>query len=472
MGKQLAIKSLAIGMAGVLLTLVISVWLGPNSAGKVEARVEAAANGTLDSLGLVEWRATANGQSVELEGVAPSEVALDTIIAAIKTAGGVSTVRTDKVDIVPLANPFSWSARKENGRIVLEGVAPSRASLAAIHTAARKLYGSNMSNMMTLASGAPGGVEWDAAAIAGLEALVKLKRGSAQLSGDRLVVMGLTESEADAEIVRATLVHADAGVTAIAEVLGPPEWIASIERGRISFQGKVASEEARRALEQAAGGASRTEDKSYVAVTGDWQRRAVAALPFLARFDSGDLSVRGNRFRISGEAPGSMIGYLKEDMARIADGFAVEYYLAETQPDIPEIASLDFGGAGPAKAEACQKGFDRVTGADRIDFASNRSDLGRSNASVLDKLVFLARTCSEFRLEIHGHTDDRGRTTTNTALSLARATAVKDYLVGRGLSADRLTALGFGPDRPAASNRTESGRARNRRIEFAVVRGE
>jgi OOP family OmpA-OmpF porin len=472
MGKQLAIKSLAVGVAGVLLTLVISAWFGPNSAGHIEARVEAAANSAINSLGLVEWRATANGQIVELEGVAPSQAALDGIVAAVKTASGVATVRTDKVDIVPQANPFSWSARKENGRIVLEGFAPSRASLASIHNAARKLYGSDMSNMMTLASGAPAGVEWDVAVIAGLEALVKLKRGSAQLSGDRLVVMGLTENELDAEVIRSTLLHADAGVETVAEVLGPPDWIASVERGRITFQGKVASEADQRALERAAGGASRASDKSYIAPTGDWQARAVAALPYLARFDQGELSVRGGSFRISGEAPGSLIAELKEDMAAIADGFLVDYQLTEAQPDIPEIAGIDLKTPGPARADACQEAFDRVVTADRIDFAPNRSVLGRSNGSILDKLVFIARNCSEFRLEIQGYTDTRGRSSRNTELSLARAAAVKDYLVARGLSADRLTALGFGPERPVASNSTESGRAQNRRIEFEVVRGE
>jgi OOP family OmpA-OmpF porin len=471
MGKQLATRSLAVGIAGVLLTLVIGAWFGPNSAGSIEARVEAAATGALANLGLVEWRATASGQSIDLEGVASSEAALDGIIAAVKTASGVTAVHTENVDIVPMANPFSWSARKENGRIVLEGFAPSRDSLKSIHDAARKLYGSDMSNMMTLASGAPAGVEWDVAVIAGLEALAKLKRGSAQLSGDRLVVMGLTENELDAEIVRNTLLNADAGVTAIVEVLGPPDWIASVERGRITFQGKVASESVQRALERAAGGASRTDDKSYIASTGDWYARALAALPHLARFEKGELSVRGDRFRISGEAAGSTIGYLKEDMAGIADGFIVDYQLTETQPRIRELAGLNLS-AGEASAPACQQAFDRVTDADRIEFASNRVALGRSNGAVLDKLVYLARTCSEFRLEIHGHTDARGRRSANIALSLARASAVKDYLVGRGLSAGRLTALGFGPDRPAVSNTTETGRAQNRRIEFEVVRGE
>lgn len=472
MGKQLAIKSLAVGIAGVLLTLIVSAWFGPNSAGQIESRVQSAATSALEALGLVEWRATAHGRIVELEGVAPSESALEGIIAAVKTASGVTTVRTDKVDIVPLANPFDWTAHKENGRIVLEGFAPSRVSLKAIHAAARKLYGSDMSNMMTLASGAPAGVEWDVAVIAGLEALANLKWGSAQLSGDRLVVKGLAESEADAEVVRATLLSAKAGVTTIADVLGPPDWIASIERGRIAFQGKVASEPTRRALERAAGGVRSSDDKSYIAPTGEWQGRAVAALPFLAHFEHGELSVRGSRFRISGEAAGSVVVALKVDMAGINDGFTVDYQLTEAEPRIPEIAGIDLNTAGPARADACQEAFDRVALANRIDFASNRSGLDRFNGPILDKLVFLARTCSEFRLEIHGHTDNRGDHSTNTALSLARASAIKDYLVGRGLSAGRLTALGFGSDRPAASNRTESGRAQNRRIEFEVVRGE
>ena len=158
-------------------------------------------------------------------------------------------------------------------------------------------------------------------------------------------------------------------------------------------------------------------------------------------------------------------------MAGITDGFIVDYQVTETRPRIRAIIGLNLASGEPT-AQACQQAFDRVTDADRIEFASNRTALDRSNGPVLDKLVYLARTCDEFSLEIHGHTDDRGRRSANIALSLARATAVKDYLVSRGLSADRMTALGFGPDRPAVPNTTETGQAQNRRIEFEVVRGE
>jgi OOP family OmpA-OmpF porin len=84
----------------------------------------------------------------------------------------------------------------------------------------------------------------------------------------------------------------------------------------------------------------------------------------------------------------------------------------------------------------------------------------------------VARGCSELRLEIQGHTDSSGQRDDNLRLSRKRAEAVKAYLVAQGLSPDRLDAKGFGPDRPVASNRTEAGRARNRRIEYRVIRGE
>ena len=70
--------------------------------------------------------------------------------------------------------------------------------------------------------------------------------------------------------------------------------------------------------------------------------------------------------------------------------------------------------------------------------------------------------------EVIGHTDAMGPRPANVSLSLARAQAVKAYLSGKGLPVDSLTASGMGPDQPVASNATEEGRARNRRIEFRV----
>ncbi|CAN0467677.1 unnamed protein product, partial [Phaeothamnion confervicola] len=214
--QKLGKAMLATGVAGFLVTGIVSTFLGPNSASRIEDRVQATADTALADARLTTWSARASGQHVELEGVAPTVEARNEVVAALRTAGVVGGIGTEKVDVAPLASPFTWTARKESGRVFLEGVAPSRAALESIHTAARKLYGADMSSKMTLASGAPAGVQWDVAAIAGLEALVKIERGSAHLTDKKLVVTGLAPSDLDAETIIITLSHAKGGVVAIA----------------------------------------------------------------------------------------------------------------------------------------------------------------------------------------------------------------------------------------------------------------
>jgi OOP family OmpA-OmpF porin len=71
-------------------------------------------------------------------------------------------------------------------------------------------------------------------------------------------------------------------------------------------------------------------------------------------------------------------------------------------------------------------------------------------------------------VEIIGHTDNAGSRASNIALSQARADAVKGYLITKGVGPQSMATMGVGPDQPIASNSSDDGRARNRRIEFRV----
>ena len=90
----------------------------------------------------------------------------------------------------------------------------------------------------------------------------------------------------------------------------------------------------------------------------------------------------------------------------------------------------------------------------------------------LDKVTGVMMENPSTVLTVEGHTDNQGDPASNQVLSEARARAVVDYLVAGGIPADRLTAVGYGEDRPIASNDTPQGRAENRRIEFVVTEGE
>jgi OOP family OmpA-OmpF porin len=71
-------------------------------------------------------------------------------------------------------------------------------------------------------------------------------------------------------------------------------------------------------------------------------------------------------------------------------------------------------------------------------------------------------------VQIQGHTDNRGEPSANLDLSQRRAEAVVQWLVAAGVSADRMTAKGFGDTRPLVPNLTNSNRARNRRVQFMI----
>jgi hypothetical protein len=76
------------------------------------------------------------------------------------------------------------------------------------------------------------------------------------------------------------------------------------------------------------------------------------------------------------------------------------------------------------------------------------------------------------RVSIEGHTDSRGNSDYNRELSKKRAESVKKYLIDKGIKEDRLETVGWGPDKPIASNKKRKGRAKNRRVEFVIIKPE
>lgn len=104
-----------------------------------------------------------------------------------------------------------------------------------------------------------------------------------------------------------------------------------------------------------------------------------------------------------------------------------------------------------------------------IFFDFDKATLKQVSYIELNNLISFLKTNPTVRIRLCGHTDSKGNAEYNKILSSNRAKAAYDYLVSKGIKADRLEHVGYGKDQPIADNKTEEGRAMNRRTEFIVI---
>jgi len=127
------------------------------------------------------------------------------------------------------------------------------------------------------------------------------------------------------------------------------------------------------------------------------------------------------------------------------------------------------------KRNGCPKAFvqdSQIKILDQVKFKLNKAEIvpGNESEDVLQAVLKVLNEHPEVKgLRIQGHTDNTGSAARNKELSKQRAQTVRDWLVKHGIDASRLTAEGFGPDKPLESNETEAGRHVNRRVEFHLV---
>lgn len=101
-----------------------------------------------------------------------------------------------------------------------------------------------------------------------------------------------------------------------------------------------------------------------------------------------------------------------------------------------------------------------------INFDTGKSVIRSESGPIIGQIVEMMKSNPELKLGIEGHTDNAGSSASNKILSEERAKSVVSAIAGQGISIERLSASGFGQDKPIADNNTDEGRAKNRRVEL------
>ncbi|MGI9236084.1 MAG: OmpA family protein [Woeseiaceae bacterium] len=185
--------------------------------------------------------------------------------------------------------------------------------------------------------------------------------------------------------------------------------------------------------------------------TLDDSRAADASLALVNNLSSGAANWSGHVLTVSGMASAGAVATTREEFDAFGSG--------------PLLGDFDVRAIN--ETESCNERFGNILGSATVRFETNSATIDQGNEALLGQLAALAQSCPG-SLTVEGHTDSRGDADMNTALSLARASAVRDALAGLGVDAGRVTATGLGAAQPIADNTTAEGRAKNRRIAIII----
>jgi outer membrane protein OmpA-like peptidoglycan-associated protein len=203
----------------------------------------------------------------------------------------------------------------------------------------------------------------------------------------------------------------------------------------------------------------------------------------------------GQQVKLASPTPGAVIHYTLDGSAPTADSpvyagpIAVDHTTKiralVTAPDVPE-SSLSEGEyvitpPPPAPAQAAappppapepkriKVTEKKIELLEKVFFDTSKTTIKPVSYPLLDEVAqVLVANPQIKKVVVEGHTDNTGNAQFNTKLSQGRAESVRDYLVKKGVAADRLEARGFGPTQPIGDNKTAKGREENRRVEFMI----
>lgn len=473
----LGLVVLLAGIAG------LAWWGSTHQALTIEDEVAAAAGGVVTGA-IHPMEVEVSGRDITLAGTADTEDELNDIVAALDTVEGRRVVRFDAVEVLPVSDPYETAlAKNADGSLVTTGTAPSaaQAEVAAGGGATGALD-------LPLASGAPEG--WTEIVGAGVEALSPLDQGSFALTGTTAILSGVAATPREAKSAANALGALPEGIEQVVSIDVLDTGVVSFEliydaAEGLSVFGTVPQNFQPEDMAQALGFddiASEIETTFGVdAALPDRLAALTDLLPDLERLSLRDES--GQVIAAGVASPGLDPAFVSTELrAALGDEAEIEITAGDAPEDWVTRTNRATGAGQVASSgywlpvydfditkQACNDAAAQVQAGRQIQFVTGSAELDTASMNIINDIAGLLLHCTDkigMRVTIGGHTDSQGDDNENYRLSVARANAVRNALLERGIPPGRMQALGFGETEPVADNDTEEGRAANRRTTF------
>ena len=450
------------GVIPLLILWIVAAW---NITPQVESELAARADAALGTSVLDKTRIAAAGRDITLTADAFSEQGRSSAVAAVEAVPGIRLVR-DRTRLVPEVSPYVFTIQRDVVRVTLSGSAPLPASKARLIDAARAvLKGVDISDRIVLARGAP--QRFDAAAVLLVDQIGRLKEGKITLTDNAVSLSGMARDLGGREAIAAALRNLPEGYGVAENVVEAPPYVFQAVKdpvaSTLTLTGYVPDNAAHAALVEAAGRKFFSEKVvdhlgASIGAPQGFSDAVATALGALSRLSTGTLVVSDRSVHLTGDAlfeaaANQIRGGLNKELPQ---GWTVK-------------ADISVKPAGsPVDGTVCQQLFNELLAKTTVRFDSASATIDKDSVGLLDRLAQTAMRCPNTSIEVAGHTDADGDEARNQALSERRAKAVVDEMIKDGLPPERLQAYGYGSKIPLASNDTEAGKAKNRRIDFVV----
>jgi outer membrane protein OmpA-like peptidoglycan-associated protein len=410
-----------------------------------------------------------------LIGTPPSRSALESALTLVADVQGVRSV-SPTVAATDASDTFVFRADFDGKAVTLSG----RLNTAADLTVLTRAAGVPVTSTARPATDAPQGFADLAGALLG--ALVTLKNGHAEVIGTTALLSGeAPDAETSAAIAKRLSGFAVKLTITLAAASTPPTpvvtpyafTVSKAPDGRVATAGTVPN----RLLDArfvALAGTSVTNGTTIAeGAPADFAEGAVLAVEALTLLTTGTAMLSGEAWTIKGEARDALSADRLRSLIAIK-GKPERWILALNVPIVAAVPAPQPKPKQPAADDsaaraACATSLAALAAQNALVFKPGSATLLDTSNPALDALAADLAACPHADVNVEGHTDTDGEADINLELSVARAEAVIAALIERGVSPDRLYAVGYGETRPIASNDTKSGKQANRRIAFSLV---